>query len=259
LPALPEGPSGPGLWSAPFAGGESFQVLVGAAEAPRRGTAILVPPWKIRHPRAVTGYTRLIQRAGWESWLAVPPHHMGRTAPGARSGEGYVSLDLAALRRTIELQTLELRALVALASRRGPVALIGLSLGGLATALAATAPDPVDLAALVAPAVDLATVLAESGVGHRYRRLAEAAGAPLPTGEPLRALLTPLDPGTRRPTARRILVATGGYDTIVPSQGAERLARTWGAEHRAYLRGHITLLFACPPLRRRLTELLAPQ
>jgi pimeloyl-ACP methyl ester carboxylesterase len=147
--------------------------------------------------------------------------------------------------------------LVALAARDGPVGLLGLSLGALAAALAATAPEPVERVALVAPP-DLGSVLGRTPIGERYRGLARRAGAPLPTDElVLRDAFRCFDPGARRPTAARVFVATGTEDIIVPPEGPLALAAAWGAVPRLYRRGHLSLLFACGALRRDLSAFLA--
>jgi len=235
--------------------GDEALVHVFPPRGERRGTAILVPPWKTPPPALLRGWTALLSRQGLEVWLLVPPQHRGRTAPGARSGEGFVSNDLGALRAALAETVREIRMLAAAAAARGPVGLVGLSLGALAAAHAATAPERLSFAALVAPPVDLARVLAATPIGRRYRRLAEAAAAPLPPEAELRALLAPLSPASRAPTAARILVAAGAHDAIVPPEVPEELARAWGVEPRLYPRGHLTLIFACRALRRAVAEL----
>jgi predicted alpha/beta hydrolase family esterase len=227
------------------------------ARGARRGTAILVPPWKVPGLRAVAGWERLLASAGLDVWTLVPPRHLHRSARGARSGEGFVSPDLLVLREALEQTVLELRLLVALARRAGgEVALVGLSLGGLAAALAATAPERVDAAALVAPPVDLAAVFAGTRIGRRYRALAERAGAPVPAE--LGDALAPFRPDARTPTAARVLVAAAADDAIALPAGALALAAAWGSELRVYPRGHLTLLFACRAARRDLARFLAP-
>jgi len=256
LPPLPDELPPGTSWSLPsprpIVPEDRLSVHVTPTRGARRGTALLVPPWKTRSPRLVSGYAALLARAGWEAWLVCPPHHLERTPAGARSGEGFVSLDLDRLRTTFEQQVLELRTCTALAARRGPVALLGLSLGALAGALAATAPEPLELAALVGPP-QLALVMTETGIGRRYRRLAERAGSPWPATAALAEALAPLDPTRREPTARRIFVAAGLHDHIAPVAGARALAATWGVEPRLYPRGHLSLLFLCGALRRDLT------
>jgi hypothetical protein len=223
----------------------------------RRGTAILSPPWKIASPRLVEGYLRLLVRAGFDAWLALPPFHADR-ARGLRSGEGFVSPDLRALRSAVEQAVGELRLLAAVARERGgEVGLVGLSLGALSAALAATAPPAPDFAALVAPPADLLHVFALTRIGRRYARLAARAGAPLPPRAALRPMLAPFRPAARRPTAARLLVALGRHDRIVRPRGPAALARAWGVTPRVYPRGHLTLLFGSAALRRDLAAFLA--
>jgi pimeloyl-ACP methyl ester carboxylesterase len=228
------------------------------AAGARRGTAILVPPWKVPGLGAVGGWARLLARTGHDVWTLVPPRHLERTAPGARSGEGFVSPDVPALRAAVEQLVVELRLLVALAARRGEAtALVGLSLGALGAALAATGAERVDRLVLVAPPADLGAVFAETPIGRRYLELAARAGSPLPAPELLAAMLAPFRAGSRRPTADRVLLAMGREDRIAPAPATLALARAWGVGPRVYPRGHLTLLFACRALRRDVAAFLA--
>ncbi len=257
LPPLPEPPPPSGSWSVPsprpFDPLDRICVYSTPARGEHRGTALLVPPWKIDSPRLVGGYTRLLADVGYDVWLVCPPCHLERTPAGVRSGEGFVSLDLARLRAIFEQFVLELRLCVALAARLGKVGLVGLSLGGLAGAFAATAPECLDFAALVAPA-HLSLVMTETGIGRRYRRMAALAGSTWPQEEVLADALAPFDPALRTPTARRLFIAGGLHDRIVPSAGPGALSRAWGLAPRLYPRGHISLLFLCRALRRDLAQ-----
>jgi hypothetical protein len=261
LPRLPPAPDQPGRWVArsPWPGAEApLEVHVTRPDRPPRGVAILVPPWKIARPALVGGWVGLLRRAGYEVWLAVPPFHMGRTAPGARSGEDFVTPDLGRLRRAVEQQVVELRALSTLAAGRGgSPAMVGLSLGALGSALCATAGESPPSVALVAPPLDLAAVLTRTRLGRRYRRLAEAAGAPLPEPAALREELAPFDPGARPPVARRVFLAVGHHDGVATRCGHLPLVRGWGVPPRCYDRGHLTLLFACRQVRADLKSFLA--
>jgi predicted alpha/beta hydrolase family esterase len=259
LGALPDGPSTPGSWRAPTPSrlGDRMRIDVTPARGARRGTVLLAPPWKIARPGLVGGYVRLLARMGQEVWVVCPPHHLDRAPPGTRSGEAFVSLELTELRRSFEAFVVELRAAAAMAARRGPVGLVGLSLGALAGAFAATAPERLEFAALVAPA-HLGLVLAESGVGRRYRRLAVASGEPWPDRAALDAALAPFDPASRPPTAARLLVAAALHDRVVPAQAQLALARAWGVPPNVYRRGHLSLLFLCRALRRDLARFVAP-
>ncbi len=256
--ALPSLPAGAGWWSAPSPRpafkGDLLRVHVTLAPRPRLGTVVLVPPWKIRGVRLLSGYLTLIAGCGFDVWLTCPPHHLARTAPGARSGEGLVSLDVGRLRGTIEGMVLEVRALLAAAGGRGgEVGLVGLSMVGLAAGIAATAREPLGFLALVAPA-DLACVLDGSRVGHRYQVLARAAGAPIPDSTRLAPLLAPFYPGQGTVLARRVFLACGAYDAVTPPRAGQRLGESWGAPLRVYPRGHLSLLFLCRALRRDLAR-----
>lgn len=261
LPPLPPAPPEGGVWRVPSprpAEGDAAMVVhVRPPAAPRRGTAILVPPWKVPGLWAVAGYGRLLARAGWEVWTLVPPRHLDRAASGSRSGEGFVTPDVPALRAAFEQLVVELRVLAALArGRPGESALVGLSLGALGAALAGTAPERIDRLALLAPPADLAAVFAGTPIGRRYLRLAARAGAPMPHGAALAAMLAPFRPDARPPTARRVFLALGREDRIALGAGALALARAWGLEPRLYPRGHLTLLFGCRALRRDLAAFL---
>jgi pimeloyl-ACP methyl ester carboxylesterase len=261
LPPLSDGPRGPGRWSAPSpraqAGDDRMAVVWFPAAGRSRGTALLVPPWKTESPRLVSGWISVLARAGRDVWLVVPPHHLDRTAAGARSGEGFISLDLARLRRTFEQLVVEVRMLAALAARRGPVDVVGLSLGGLAATLAAPVLPEVSRIAAVAPPADLAAVLGETAIGRRYRALADRAGAPLPPAATLRETLGAFDPARLPRPSADLFLAVGAHDAIALPQGALALARTWGAQARCYSRGHLTLLFACRAVRSDLARFLA--
>lgn len=262
LPPLPSAPPRAGAWRAPSPrdGADRWMSVHArpAARAPRRGTAILVPPWKIGRLGIVAPYARLIARQGFDVWTAIPPLHLHRAPPGTRSGEAFVSPDLPVLRAAFEQLVLELRVLAALAAARGgETALVGLSLGALGAALAATAPERLDRVALVAPPADLAAVFTRTRIGRRYLGLAARAGAAAPPAEALAPMLAPFRPDLRPPPAGRVLVAVGQHDAIALGEGALALARAWGAEARRYPRGHLTLLFACRALRRDLAAFLA--
>jgi pimeloyl-ACP methyl ester carboxylesterase len=264
LPPLPRPPPPAGGWSAPSPrpvdGDVSMSVFARPAKGLRRGTAILVPPWKVPRLGVVAGWARLLARTGFDVWTLVPPRHLHRAAPGVRNGEGFVSPDLRVLDAAFAQTVAELRVLAALArARGGETALVGLSLGALGAALAATAPERVDAAALIAPPADLAALFGQTPIGRRYLDLAARAGEPIPRGPALEAMLATFRADRRRPTARRVLVAIGSEDRIALPGGALALADAWSAELRVYPRGHLTLLFACRALRRDVARFLAPE
>jgi len=250
---VPEPPAAPATWRFPAPAwggppGDAVEVRLFPAAGPRRGTALVLPPWKNAAPGLYKPFTSLLAGLGLEVWHLVPPLHLGRTPPGARSGEAYLTPDLPRLAAALCETVREARALAAAAARRGPVGLLGLSLGGLAAAHALPG-SRLACAALLAPPVDLAALFGQTPVGARYRRLAERAGAPFPAGEALLAALAPFAPAGRPDAATRLLVAAGTHDLVVPAEGPARLARRWGVEPRLFPRGHLTLLLACPALR----------
>jgi pimeloyl-ACP methyl ester carboxylesterase len=218
---------------------------------------VLVPPWKLPRLSVLSGWAERLARAGYDVWTIIPPRHLSRAVGGGRSGEAFVSPDLPALRAAMEQLVLELRVLLRLArGEPGRVALVGLSLGGLAAALAATAPERADRVVAVAPPADLAAVAAGTRIGRRYLQLSARAGAPAPAGWALEGMLAPFRPAARTPTAGRVLVAVGDADRIALPLAAVALAARWEASLRRYPRGHLTLLFACEAVRRDVERFL---
>ena len=260
LPPLPEPPARPGAWETrsprPAPGDEILHVGVTPAIGARRGTAILVPPWKLPRLSLLSGWTGTIARTGHEVWTIIPPLHLQRSPPGVASGEAFVTPNVPALRGAVEQLVLEIRLLLATARRAGgEVALVGLSLGGLAAALAATAEEAPERVAVIAPPADLHAVAAETRIGKRLLGLSGRAGTP-PALDRLPDMLWPFRAHARPARAGRVLVAIGVADGIARTAAATELAQEWGAELRVYPRGHITLLFLCAALRRDLRAFL---
>jgi len=256
---VPEPPAAPATWrfAAPGWGGppgDQVEVRLFPARGPRRGTVLLAPPWKNARARLYRSWISELAAEGWESWALVPPLHLHRAPPGLRSGEDYVSPALPRFGAALAETARELRALAVAAARRGPVGLVGLSLGGLAAAHALPG-AALAFAALVAPPVELLALFGATPIGTRYRRLAERGGAPFPDGPALARALQPFWPAAPPAGHPRLLVAAGLHDLIVPAEGPARLARAWGLEPRLFPRGHLTLLLACPELRREVAAL----
>jgi hypothetical protein len=258
LPPLPPPPGPTGRWDAPSPrsvdGDATISAFATEAVGPPRGTAILVPPWKLPRLALVSPWIRALAGGGLDVWTLVPPRHLHRAALGARSGEGFVSPDVPGLRAAFEQLVLEIRLLAALARGRGAVGVVGLSLGALGAAIAATAPEPLEFAALVAPPADLAAVFEGTRIGRRYLGLARRAGAAPPPGPELAAMLAPFRPDLRALTARRALVVVGSEDRIALPAGATALARAWGAQLTVHPRGHMTLIFGCAAARREVAR-----
>jgi hypothetical protein len=137
------------------------------------------------------------------------------------------------------------------------VVLLGLSFGGLASALAVTTPEAPERFAAVGPPADLLAIVAGTRIGRRYRELASRAGGPVPAWAALEPMLAPFRPGARPLLSPRVMVAVGSADGIALPGPAVDLARTWGADLRLYPRGHLTLLFLCRAVRRDVGRFLA--
>ncbi len=253
LPPLPPPPAGR-QWEAPSprptAGDDRMRVEVIPAAGPRRGTAVLVPPWKLPRLSLLRRWTAAIARTGHEVWTLVPPLHLDRAPAGMRNGESFLTADGPALRALFAQLVLEIRVLLALArAQGGPTALIGLSLGGLAAALAATSPEAPDRTALIAPPADLHAVVMETRIGRRLLPALRNGGPAAPASAELLAMLGPFRPEARRLRSRRVMVAVASGDRIALPGAATALARAWNAELRVYPRGHLTLLFLCRKAR----------
>jgi hypothetical protein len=232
-------------------------LLAFPARAPFRGTAVLVPPWKIARAALVGRYTDLLAREGLDVWLLVPPEHMQRAARGTHSGHGFAALDLARFRALFEQLVIEIRTAIAMASGRGAVAVVGLSIGALASSFAIAGREQPELAALIAPPADLAEVLSRTAIGRRYRALAERAGSRWPDGRELARTLAPFDPRRLAAPRSRLFVAVGRHDAIALPAPGMALAAAWGVAPRVYPRGHLTLLFCCRALRGDLRRFCA--
>ncbi len=249
LGVVPAGPERGGSWSVPSPRtarpSDRMTLHVVERRAPFRGTALVVPPWKTDAPSLVRRYTALLSAAGYDVWLLVPPEHMQRAAPGARSGHAFATLDLGRFRALFEQLVLEIRVALAMARRRGPTGLVGLSVGALAASFAITGPEVPGFAALIAPPADLPAVLDTTAIGRRYGRLAALAGTRWPDGSELRRVLAPFDPIRLEPPRVPLFLAVGRYDRIALPDGALALGRAWSVPPRLYARGHLTLLFLC--------------
>jgi hypothetical protein len=153
----------------------------------------------------------------------------------------------------------EIRTALAMAARRGPTGVVGLSIGALATSFAITGSEAPGFAALIAPPADLPSILAETPIGRRYRRLATLAGSRWPGRAELEESLAAFDPRSRAAPRTRVFVAAGRHDRIAFAQGAIDLAAKWGVAPRVYERGHLTLLFCCRALLRDLGRFASPR
>jgi pimeloyl-ACP methyl ester carboxylesterase len=133
----------------------------------------------------------------------------------------------------------DLRALLArLRQNAAPVGLVGMSLGGYTSALAATVEPQLDFAVLMIPVASFPDLLWHHGAGRPERARAEREGITL---EMLRAAMAVHAPLKRAPKLgpERVLVVSAEADRIAPPEHATRLARHFGAEELRLPGGHI--------------------
>jgi acetyl esterase/lipase len=110
---------------------------------------------------------------------------------------------------------------------RGPIGLMGLSLGGYVSALLSGLGDPLSFLVMMVPLADLTEMLWEHGEGHPERERAERLGL---TREILRTLYTVhaplrLEPGL---PPERVLIVAGRGDAVCPRSQTELLWRHFG-------------------------------
>lgn len=118
----------------------------------------------------------------------------------------------------------DLKGLVALLKSRGApsVGVMGMSLGGFTTALAATTIDDLAFAIPMIPVASLASLMWHNGDGTDARRTAEAEGL---TEERFTHAFEATQPTARtsRVDPERVLVIAGRRDRVIPRAHAERL------------------------------------
>ena len=175
------------------------------------------------------------------AFLTLPFH--GRRNPGRiGSSPPMPSPDLLDTVHGLAQAVWDARQLLAhLRDRTGqPIGLMGLSLGGLVSALVASIDEP-HAALLLVPAVDLPTLMADAA-----RRAGGLRNGELPTrAAPLFAPVNPLCLAPRVPVERRFIVA-GTIDRFArPSTQAVALWRHWGEPGlHWYHGGHVSAFWA---------------
>ncbi len=191
------------------------------------------------------------------------PYHLRRTLPGARSGDGYFSIDPAHIRAVVRQSVEDAAAIIAWArSEVSPtVVVVGVSLGGLIATLLAALLDLEGVIA-VAPFCDPAATLSLRPPVPSLRHLGmlgddeaswglDRASAGHMLHETLAPLiarnLTPRTPGAR------ITLVRAMQDLVVGADPVTELAETWRTDLWTYPHGHITVMSASG-IAKRITE-----
>ncbi|MBI5497598.1 MAG: hypothetical protein HY904_21485 [Deltaproteobacteria bacterium] len=221
------------------------------ARGPRRGAVVLAPPWKFTVWASLWPVARVLNALGFDVAGYSTPYHFERTPPGAFSGELFATWDMPRTGWAVRAAVLELCALIESLQSRGPVALLGTSLGGYLSAMTtvvsgryprrAFVPERV---CLVVPPDSILDTFLKSPIGERYRRLLLANGGSIPDEHFLRHLSRPFSPSNFAPAVpgERIQVLAARHDVMVPLESSQRLAAAWGARFRVYEAGHVSAL-----------------
>lgn len=196
----------------------------------RRGTILLLHGFTMGRPRidAPTLFASHWWDAGLDVALVTLPFHGARTPDDARfSGEHFAVPDVARLAEAVRRASHEARALVLwLREYTGdPVGMLGLSLGGYLTALAAGLWDDLDFAIPMVPPVCIGDLAWRFFRRSRHDQSAAAFGY-----DELRRhyrVHSPLAHPLRTPRERCLIVAGRG-DRIVPPEHPHALWRHWG-------------------------------
>ena len=173
---------------------------------------------------------RWLYDQGLDVYLYTHPYHAGRRpAEVALGATLYPSSDVV---RTTEalLQTMwEVRVLLRYHRRHrdAGAGAMGMSLGGYATALAASVAPELEFAVPVLPIADLAALMWVMGDGSPDRRRAERFGITFDAVCAMMAIHSPLAYQPLVPHGRRLIIA-GRADRIVPSAHAVALWEHWG-------------------------------
>jgi pimeloyl-ACP methyl ester carboxylesterase len=172
---------------------------------------------------------RWFYRLGYDVLLFQLPFHGLRTPRQARfSGALFPTANVFRTNEAFAQTLCDLRGLVGWLQGRGvpEVGLMGMSLGGYATALCASCEPGCAFAIPMIPAVSFAELLWEHGKGSSERRAAERAGVTKAALERVFAVHAPLEHTPLVPHARRFIIAGVG-DRITPPEQARLLWEHW--------------------------------
>lgn len=197
-----------------------------------RATVVSVHGFTMGQPRvdALVLFAQQWFRRGLDVALLTLPHHGARTPADSRfSGERFAVPHVARLSEAVRQAIFEMRLLTLWLreSVGGPVGLLGLSLGGYLSSLAAGLYPDLDFAIPMVPPVCIGDLAWRFFLRSRHYR---SGSAPAFSQQELRSLYrihSPLAHGLRTPRERLMIVAGRG-DRIVPPEHPHALWLHWG-------------------------------
>ena len=178
--------------------------------------------------------------------MPVLPLHGARQQPGAKVGEGFMSIDLIDAVHGFAQAAADVRTAIRWIRFHDPsaeVGLYGISLGGYVVSLTAGLED--DLACVIAgiPATDLVDLYRRHSP-MAVRRQARESGAIGPTANAVHRVVSPLALQPKPAKERRFLFAGVG-DRMSTAAQARRLWEHWDRPQMAwYSGGHVGFFFA---------------
>jgi len=257
--------------------------LEGDSEGPGThwGSRRLIATAHVRRTREPAPFVLLLHgyavpQTSYDRWLARQmrlrgahtarldlPYHLRRTAPGARSGDGYFSIDPAHIRAVVRQSVEDAAAIIGWAREEvsPAVVVVGVSLGGLIATLLAALLE-LDRVVAVAPFCDPAATLSLRPPVPSLRHLGmigedDASWGPdrASAGRMLHETLAPLTARnlTPRTPGDRITLVRAMQDLVVGPDPVTALAEAWHTELWTYPHGHITVMSA-GGIARRITE-----
>jgi pimeloyl-ACP methyl ester carboxylesterase len=170
-----------------------------------------------------------LYHAGLDVVLVTLPFHGPRTPRDARfSGQLFPGTSFQLTNEAFGQTVWDVRALVRWLreSGSGPVGVMGMSLGGYASAVLASVERELSFSIPIVPIVSLADLIWEHGRGHEQRRAAEERGVTLERFRELYRVHSPLELRPLVPRERRLIVAGRG-DLVTDPAHVEKLWEHW--------------------------------
>jgi pimeloyl-ACP methyl ester carboxylesterase len=189
-----------------------------------------------------------LQRIGLDVALFVLPFHGVRANPERRGAPPFPGADPRMSNEGFRQAIGDFHSFVGWLRQRGhrAVGVMGMSLGGYTTALAATVVPDLAFAVPIIPLASLADFARDQG---RLGRRPEQRAAQHAALDRVYRVVSPLD---RKPliAPERVLVIGARADRITPMSHAKRLARHFGARLEAWPGGHLLQLGRAESFRR---------